>query len=294
MVLAVLGVALACLVSEPGGLPVLSSPEARSDDSSEHARVQWRFYVLLQQGRYREAAGVLDEMRGRGARDGYGCDGDALEPLGDLLADLSARYALETRDWKRAMDAEMVGCSVAARSTTWYARGLGAARSAWPGGRPDRLALAREAVGRLEELGASAGRQGTVEIERLGVLAAIAAAQEEREEMHIFLTQAIWIDERRPDRPRVVQPVLPIRELAGDLWLLVARFADARDEYATVLQSHSERARALIGLARAAARDGDRPAARDAYRRVLDGWRDADADRPELAEARQYLESGGA
>jgi eukaryotic-like serine/threonine-protein kinase len=43
---------------------------------------------------------------------------------------------------------------------------------------------------------------------------------------------------------------------------------------------------ALIGLARANARDGNVPAALEAYQHFLAAWSDADADVPVLLEAR--------
>ena len=92
---------------------------------------------------------------------------------------MSARDALERRDWKAAMDVPEGGGGRNVEATRWFARGLGAARAAWPGGQGPLIAVAREAAQKLDALaakGSRAGRSGVVELQRLGVLAAIASA----------------------------------------------------------------------------------------------------------------------
>jgi Tfp pilus assembly protein PilF len=79
----------------------------------------------------------------------------------------------------------------------------------------------------------------------------------------------------------------PAHELLGELLLKGGNAAEARGEFERSLAHAPERALSLLGLARAAAKAGDRPAAEEAYRRLASVWRHADADLPDLAEARR-------
>lgn len=79
----------------------------------------------------------------------------------------------------------------------------------------------------------------------------------------------------------------PAHELLGELFLKAGNAAEARSEFERSLAHAPERALSLLGLARAAAKAGDRTAAEEAYRRLASVWRRADADLPELAEARR-------
>jgi tetratricopeptide (TPR) repeat protein len=87
-------------------------------------------------------------------------------------------------------------------------------------------------------------------------------------------------------RPR---PIKPSHELYGELLLETDRPREAIGEFEHALYRAANRARSLIGLARAQADAGDRASARKTYARFLDLWADADEGRPEIAEARKVL-----
>jgi len=228
----------------------------------------WLHYEELQRGRFRQAAEFL---KGPGA-----------PPIA-----LIARHALETGDWGAAMalkDDPSDRDGIAA-----YARGLAAARAAWLRETPALLDIARTAAHSLERRAAEQGTQSLAELHRVSVMAAIAAAQEERAELGLFLTHATSMVVRPRPARAPTHPLIPVHELAGDLWLQVSRFRDAARAYAEALERHPGRPRAVIGLARASAGAGDAVNARTAYRKLLVLWKDADRDRAELAEAREYL-----
>ena len=84
-------------------------------------------------------------------------------------------------------------------------------------------------------------------------------------------------------------PVLPARELYGDLLIAAGRYTEAANAYAMSLQNAPRRARSLFGLARAAELSGDLTLAQDRYRDYLKLMEHADGDRPELALARRAL-----
>ncbi len=86
-------------------------------------------------------------------------------------------------------------------------------------------------------------------------------------------------------------PVLPARELQGDLLLLAGRPAAAVRAYAATLALSPNRARSLFGLANAAELAGDMATALARYREFLSLMAQADGARPELAIARRAVAS---
>ena len=67
------------------------------------------------------------------------------------------------------------------------------------------------------------------------------------------------------------------------------RPADALDKFETSLLRMPKRTRSLLGAARAAAKSGDRPAAREHYRTLMAIWHDH-ADLPGFREAQRFVE----
>ena len=98
----------------------------------------------------------------------------------------------------------------------------------------------------------------------VAIRAAVSAAQEERDELAVFLAHARDLSTTMTLTGAPAQWPLPIDELEGELWLEVDRFAEARDAYlrATKLKPG---ANAWIGLARASDRLGDIVGACAAY-----------------------------
>ena len=96
------------------------------------------------------------------------------------------------------------------------------------------------------------------------IRAAVSAAQEERDEMAVFLAHARDLSDTMALTGAPAQWPLPIDEMEGELWLEVDQYAEARDAYqrATKLKPT---ANAWIGLARASDRLGDLVGACAAY-----------------------------
>jgi predicted Zn-dependent protease len=96
------------------------------------------------------------------------------------------------------------------------------------------------------------------------IRAAVSAAQEERDEMAVFLAHARNLSDTMALIGTPAQWPLPIDEMEGELRLEVDQYAEARDAYqrATKLKPTTN---AWIGLARASDRLGDVVAACAAY-----------------------------
>ena len=136
------------------------------------------------------------------------------------------------------------------------------------GGSPDSLAPARRAVAELEKPLSGTALRLQREYARSLISAAMAAAQDERGEMELHLTQARDLSDRLE---LVKQPAvwpLAIDEAEGELWLEVDRYAEAVKAYRRAA-ARPGAVSALLGLARSAARTGDHALACDSYRRWL-------------------------
>ena len=83
--------------------------------------------------------------------------------------------------------------------------------------------------------------------------------------------------------------IKPPHELFGELLLRAGKAEEAKAQFSASLLRQPNRARSLLGAARAAARLGDRVTAEATYQKLLAQWQQADPDFPELKEARDYL-----
>jgi hypothetical protein len=101
----------------------------------------------------------------------------------------------------------------------------------------------------------------------VAIRAAVSAAQEEREEMALFLDHARDLSKQMALAGAPALWPVPIDELEGELWLEVDRFTEARDAYERATKSTGS-PNAWIGLARASDRLGDTIGACAAYTRA--------------------------
>jgi tetratricopeptide (TPR) repeat protein len=276
------------------GSNVSSVEAARVFEHEQHLNALWDqrghamdylIYAYLQEGKDRDAAALVDTAAGVTA--GY--------PPGSLtneyaLAAIPARYTLERGRWADAARLAVRPAPEwrAAEAITHFARAIGGARSG-------DTAVARRAVDSLAALEATLAQAGgpqlpwsvQVKIQRLAASAWLAWATGDTAGAVSAATAAADLEDHTDKHPVTPGPVLPARELLGDLLLQVGRPADARRAYEATLARSPNRARSLFGLARAAALAGDTATAREKYLEFLRLLAPADGDRPEIAAARQ-------
>jgi hypothetical protein len=169
-----------------------------------------------------------------------------------------------------------------------YVRGLiDAHEASRQGGSPESLTPVRQAIAWLELV--ANGRPGPAEIARLMLQAAAAAAQSERDEMRLYLDTAIRMERVQRAAGMPGAPILAAAETAGDLWLQVHRYDEARRTYDDAAQQIGSSPRILYGRARAARGLNDVPMACEAFRRLLDAWGGRTAVPVEIADARAYV-----
>jgi hypothetical protein len=168
-----------------------------------------------------------------------------------------------------------------------YLRGLIAARKAYAaGGTLDSLKPVTAAIDELDRL---AGKPVPAEIAKNVLLAAAAASQSEREQMALFLAHALRIESLQLAARQPAAPLATAHEVAGDLWLRVHRYPEARQAYLDAFKLLGPKPRITLGLARTAARMKDQMTACAEYR-TLNDWFGSRAPLPaEIAEARAFL-----
>ena len=88
-------------------------------------------------------------------------------------------------------------------------------------------------------------------------------------------------------------PIIPAHELYGSMLMEMGRPAEARKHFEETLRRTPGRPKAILGIARAANAMGDTAAAREQSTRLIEMWKSADNDRPELEAARRLLTSAG-
>ena len=173
-----------------------------------------------------------------------------------------------------------------------YVEGLlGAAEAARQGGTVDSLRDVRSAVHAL--LWRAAGKGGVPNQRSLDrgqpprhrAIPAVAVKKQVDCRLALRYVEQTEVLVDLPDR------IHRLHELAGDLWLQVHRFEDARRAYERATEHVGRTSRITFGLGRAAARLQDGRTACAEYRRLLDWWGPRAALPPEIEEARMYLAS---
>jgi tetratricopeptide (TPR) repeat protein len=253
------------------------------DEHSYHA-LFWLEYSYLQSGRYADARRTLSLMEEDAKKSGS-------DTAKSHRAKMRAAFVVETRrfdgDVARALAEE------GDRGAALFAEGFAALSK----GDRDRAGKALAAIGKEpaggHQHGASPGYAmgrmsgaGSDPIMKKELEALLASARGEKERGLALAKEAAASEDAMSFEFGPPSVVKPTHELLGEMLLNSGNAAEARAEFERSLANAPERALSLLGLARAASKAGDRPAAEDAYRRLAAVWRRADPDLPEVAEVR--------
>jgi Flp pilus assembly protein TadD len=130
---------------------------------------------------------------------------------------------------------------------------------------------------------------GTLDIKELEVLALAASVQQDHAKAIELMKKATQLEEAMGPPSGPPSLIKPSHELFGEILLRAGKPAEAVAQFQTSLRRQPNRARSLLGLARASAQSGDREGARTAYANLLSQWNEADESLAELREARTFL-----
>jgi tetratricopeptide (TPR) repeat protein len=169
-----------------------------------------------------------------------------------------------------------------------YARALGAARS---GNAP----AVREEIERLETLRKAMmkakiaywAQQADIQIKVASAWAAFAEGN--KPEALKLMREGADMEDASEKHPVTPGHVLPARELLGEMLLELKQPALALKEFEASHKVEPNRFRGLYGAARAAAQSGEMVKAKTYYEKLVELCRQADAERPELKEAKEFL-----
>lgn len=269
----------------------LASAEAARREGSAaeelHAYDYWT-YASLQLGQDSAVRRLVVEVPAIAMRLDPNALGTGAPPAAGYfaIAAIPARYALERGAWAEAARLEVRPSPAAfADAATWFARGLGAARSGDTAG----AAAAGIALQELRDKLARAGEPYWVEqvgIQRAVALAWLAFGAGRTEQAVTELRAAALREDATEKNAITPGPLAPARELLGEMLLQAQRPVEALAAFEATLRKEPNRFRTLAGAARAAAAAGDRATARKYYAALLELGEGADRPgRPELAEA---------
>jgi len=251
----------------------------------------YEIYAYLQTGQDEAARRVLDSLPEIASRfDPQAViSGAGGPPVGYFaLAAIPARYALERRDWKQAVQLPLQSTPFPyTDAMTWFARGLGAARLGQAPAANESAAALRQIRERLSN--ASEGywaRQVEIQEVAVGAWAALAAGK--KEEALGQMKSAAELEDATEKSAVTPGPLAPARELMGEMLLEMSEPAQALAQFEATLKKEPGRLRALYGAARAAQLNGSRETSQRYFRELLKVCSRADKPgRPEVLDAKR-------
>jgi tetratricopeptide (TPR) repeat protein len=260
----------------------------------DYHSLHWLLYVYLQQGRYRKAEELLSLMKQTMTQTTYD---NKLRPgyYQNNYANMAAAFVVETERWELAKTLFPLTDSAVASGDGMGSHGHDAsagngAATLRTSDRGERLpvfvrGLAAAANGTL----ATNSTAPNSEIQNLEVVALAASIKGDHDTAAKLMKDAIALEEKMSPPSGPPGLIKPAHELYGELLLRAGKAAEAAEQFNSALRRQPNRARSLLGAARAAAKRGDRGSAEASYKQLLTQWQNADADLPELKEARDYL-----
>ena len=250
-------------------------------------------YAYLQTGQDEAAARIVSALPEMAARfDPKAALVGAGPPSAGYfaLAAIPARYALERRDWNQA---ERLTPSQTpfpyADATTWFARGLGAARLGHASVADEAVAALMQIQERLSKANEPYWAQ-QVEIQARAVAAWSALAVGRNEEALQQMASTAELEDGTEKSVLTPGPLSPARELLGEMLLALHEPAKALVQFEATLKKEPRRFRSLYGAAHAAQLSGIKDLSRKYFSELLTVCaHSAMPGRPEITEAREAL-----
>ncbi len=212
------------------------------------------------------------------------------------FAAIPARYTLERRRWS---DAAALAVRPSwfpwaqfrfAEAIVHFARALGSARIG-------NATISRAEIKELSAIHNALAQAPQdydwatqVEIQRLAASAWLAHAERRNDAALTSMRAAADLEDRTDKHPVTPGPVLPARELLGELLMELNRPASALPEFEKVLTGSPRRFNATYGAARAAELTGNLPKAKERYSELLQLCGQSGSARLELQNAAAFLQ----
>jgi tetratricopeptide (TPR) repeat protein len=257
-----------------------TSRNGEARDQRLHA-MDYMAYAYLQSGRVADAQAVLAKMNNLPPATGLTQTGDY------ALAAIPARCVLELGKWKEASSLQVRKDGVPwTQALTWMAVGVGSARS----GNMQRAAEAEQALAGLRDALAKLNNSywsKQVEVQRAEIEAWIAQHSGDNNRAATLMTTAADLEESMDKYAVTPGPIIPAREMLGQLLQVQNRPDDALLAFESVLKIVPKRFNALYGAASAAESAGKASVASQYFVELLAV--SLSDERPEVGTARKKV-----
>ena len=268
----------------------------------DYHSLHWLLYAYLQQGRYKQAEQLLTLMKKVMSESTYD---NKLRPgyYENNYANMAAAFVVETERWKLATELFPESKTATTSAAPTNAGGSHAGHN--PGGATMRVSSASVVlplfvrglaaavagaasidVGQLQSM-----KSNDSQIRELEITALNASMKQDHAKAIELMRKATALEEQSSPPYGPPNLIKPTHELFGEILLRAGKPAEAAEQFKIALLRQPNRARSLLGAARAAAQSGNHAAAQAAYTTLLEQWNQADADLPELREARDAVKS---
>ncbi|MFO0987899.1 MAG: hypothetical protein U1F37_11115 [Alphaproteobacteria bacterium] len=210
------------------------------------------------------------------------------------IAAIPTRYVLEREQWADAAKLEIPAVDLPWKdwpqtaAIVAFGRGLGAARSKDFAAADKARAVLLQYKDDLTRM-KQAYWANQVEIQAEVVDAWTKFASGKTDEALAQMRVAAEWEDKTEKHPVTPGPIIPARELLGDMLILAGNHSEALAAYEHSMTVEPNRFRGLAGAARAAELAGQKQKAKDYYRRLLALAESGDGDRPILKAARTYV-----
>lgn len=250
--------------------------------------IYWLEYGYLEQGRIDEARKVVAACRDEAMQPGMAARARGTVDPDDAsvssFVEMRARFLVDTGRWQDEVAGWKVdmGEALISEINDAFATGYAAAE------RGD-LAAASKALATLTDLvpqaPAAFDHAGTPaddpmrrvpQIQQVQLQAVILSAEGKGDQAIAMAQRAVALGQALPYAFGPPSPEKPSYELLGDLLLKANRNAPARAAFEASLKRAPQRTESLLGLARAESAMGDKTAAVQTKRRLLEIWKNAD------------------
>ncbi|MGE3787503.1 MAG: hypothetical protein AB7H03_12745 [Nitrospirales bacterium] len=264
----------------------------------DYHSLYWLQYAYLQQGRYNAAAALILDKQQDMAQSSSGDSSQVLgydRKVSRNYDQMVAAFILETERWGQARQ-------------PWQVKDIHFGNEF-----PEKAAYVREfaeSMAKIRNQGAvfqihpgmappvpepsteptKSAESPTSQIWNLQLAALKHFMNGEMTKVTQLLDQATALEESLPPPSGPPDLIKPTHELYGEILLFLDRPKEAQHQFERALLWHPNRARSVLGLARAAAQLGHIQVTRQAYATFLNIWELADRDLPELREAKQFLQ----
>jgi len=271
----------------------------------DYHSLHWLLYAYLQEGRYSKAEELLGLMKKTMSESTYE---NKLRPgyYENNYANMAAAFVVETERWDLAATL-FPPTSANSQASAASSHGMHGSPAPANGSMTMNYSNSADRL-RTFTVNLAAALKGSMktapdmadhntdspgnavkvigELQIAAVFASMSGAHDKAIEL---MREAVSREEKMgpPSGPPGV--IKPSHELFGEILLRAGKPDAAAAQFRTALLRQPNRARSLLGAARAAAKSGDRVGAVAAYSKFLEQWQQADKGLPELREAQDYL-----